>query len=228
MAYLSSSEKRTQFERKVKQNFLKTKSGLSIFGKVWHYAKPYRIYMFLTLLTDLVASITEIFIPIFMGYAINCAVGKGLVDFGGITTNLLLMLLMVVLTAVFNYLSTLAVNMFAYKSSYRFRELFFKKINSVPLNFIDTNSHGDLLSRMVNDIDLVTDGFLESIASLLSGLTTIIGTIVAMYLLNFKMATIILVLTPMSIIIALIIVKKSKRFFKMEVQTEGELSGYLE
>ena len=81
---------------------------------------------------------------------------------------------------------------------------------------------------MVNDIDLICDGFLESIASLISGMMTIIGTIIAMYLLNVKMATIILVLTPMSIFIAWYIVVKSKKYFKMEVQTQGELSGFLE
>lgn len=81
---------------------------------------------------------------------------------------------------------------------------------------------------MVNDIDLICDGFLESIASLISGMMTIIGTIIAMYLLNVKMATIILVLTPMSIFIAWYIVAKSKKYFKMEVQTQGELSGFLE
>ncbi|MBQ7579348.1 MAG: ABC transporter ATP-binding protein, partial [Clostridia bacterium] len=228
MARLSYNEIKQQKARENKRKYLSNKGSLKTIKKVWHYARPYRIFMYLTLLTDLIASITEIFIPIFMGKAINCAVGAGLVDFKGITINLVLMLIMVLLTAIFNYLSTLCVNAFAYKTSFRFRELFFKKMNTVPLNYIDTNSHGDLLSRMVNDIDLVCDGFLESIASLLSGLTTIIGTIVAMYILNFKMATIILVLTPMSIVIAWIIVKKSKKYFKMEVQTEGQLSGYLE
>ena len=228
MARLSYNEVREKQSRENKKRYLSQKGAFKTVRKVWHYARPYRYYMFLTLLTDLIASITEIFIPIFMGKAINCAVGPGLVDFGGITINLLLMLIMVVLTALFYYLSSLCVNAFAFKTSFRFRELFFKKMNTVPLNYIDTNSHGDLLSRMVNDIDLVCDGFLESIASLLSGLTTIIGTIIAMYILNFKMATIILVLTPLSIVIAFIIVKRSKKYFRMEVQNEGLISGYLE
>lgn len=228
MARLSLSQERDKLSKERRAKYLSKKANFSTFRKVWHYAAPNRGYMYLTFIFDLLNSLAELLIPIFMGYAINCAVGAGRVDFNGLTINVLIMLGLVLVAALFNWLGSLTINAFAYKASYTFRDLFFKKINSVPLNFIDTNSHGDLLSRMVNDIDLICDGFLESIASLISGMMTIIGTIIAMYLLNVKMATIILVLTPMSIFIAWYIVAKSKKYFKMEVQTQGELSGFLE
>ena len=228
MARLSLSQERDRLSKESRAKYLSKKANFSTFRKVWHYAAPNRRYMYLTFIFDLLNSLAELLIPIFMGYAINCAVGAGRVDFNGLTINVLIMLGLVLVAALFNWLGSLTINAFAYKASYTFRDLFFKKINSVPLNFIDTNSHGDLLSRMVNDIDLFCDGFLESIASLISGMMTIIGTIIAMYLLNVKMATIILVLTPMSIFIAWYIVAKSKKYFKMEVQTQGELSGFLE
>lgn len=228
MARLSLSQERDKLSKERRAKYLSKKANFSTFRKVWHYAAPNRRYMYLTFIFDLLNSLAELLIPIFMGYAINCAVGAGRVDFNGLTINVLIMLGLVLVAALFNWLGSLTINAFAYKASYTFRDLFFKKINSVPLNFIDTNSHGDLLSRMVNDIDLICDGFLESIASLISGMMTIIGTIIAMYLLNVKMATIILVLTPMSIFIAWYIVAKSKKYFKMEVQTQGELSGFLE
>lgn len=228
MARLSLSQERDKLSKERRAKYLSKKANFSTFRKVWHYAAPNRGYMYLTFIFDLLNSLAELLIPIFMGYAINCAVGAGRVDFNGLTINVLIMLGLVLVAALFNWLGSLTINAFAYKASYTFRDLFFKKINSVPLNFIDTNSHGDLLSRMVNDIDLICDGFLESIASLISGMMTIIGTIIAMYLLNVKMATIILVLTPMSIFIAWYIVVKSKKYFKMEVQTQGELSGFLE
>ena len=228
MARLSLSQERDRLSKERRAKYLSKKANFSTFRKVWHYAAPNRGYMYLTFIFDLLNSLAERLSPIFMGYAINCAVGAGRVDFSGLTINVLIMLGLVLVAALFNWLGSLTINAFAYKASYTFRDLFFKKINSVPLNFIDTNSHGDLLSRMVNDIDLICDGFLESIASLISGMMTIIGTIIAMYLLNVKMATIILVLTPMSIFIAWYIVAKSKKYFKMEVQTQGELSGFLE
>ena len=228
MVRLSLRQERDKLSKERRAKYLSKKANFSTFRKVWHYAAPNRGYMYLTFIFDLLNSLAELLIPIFMGYAINCAVGAGRVDFNGLTINVLIMLGLVLVAALFNWLGSLTINAFAYKASYTFRDLFFKKINSVPLNFIDTNSHGDLLSRMVNDIDLICDGFLESIASLISGMMTIIGTIIAMYLLNVKMATIILVLTPMSIFIAWYIVAKSKKYFKMEVQTQGELSGFLE
>ena len=228
MARLSLSQERDRLSKERRAKYLSKKANFSTFRKVWHYAAPNRGYMYLTFIFDLLNSLAELLIPIFMGYAINCAVGAGRVDFSGLTIYVLIMLGLVLVAALFNWLGSLTINAFAYKASYTFRDLFFKKINSVPLNFIDTNSHGDLLSRMVNDIDLICDGFLESIASLISGMMTIIGTIIAMYLLNVKMATIILILTPMSIFIAWYIVAKSKKYFKMEVQTQGELSGFLE
>ena len=224
----SLKNKKERQAREQKAKYMSRKVNFSTFRKVWHYARPYRKYMYLTFLFDMINAVCELLVPIFMGYAINCAVGQGNVDFNGILVNLSIMLVTVLVGSLFNWLGSLTVNAFAYKASYLFRDLFFKKINTVPLNFIDTNSHGDLLSRMVNDISLVCDGFLASVASVITGVLSIIGTIVAMYLLNFKMATIILVLTPMSIFIAWYIVKKSKKYFKMEVQTQGDLSGYLE
>ena len=164
MARLSLSQERDKLSKERRAKYLSKKADFSTFRKVWHYAAPNRGYMYLTFIFDLLNSLAELLIPIFMGYAINCAVGAGRVDFNGLTINVLIMLGLVLVAALFNWLGSLTINAFAYKASYTFRDLFFKKINSVPLNFIDTNSHGDLLSRMVNDIDLICDGFLESIA----------------------------------------------------------------
>ena len=86
----------------------------------------------------------------------------------------------------------------------------FEKLQNLPINYIDTTSHGDLISRMINDIDIMTDGFLESFATALSGFTTIIGTLIAMFVLNIKLSLIILFITPLSIITSAIIVKNSK------------------
>ena len=163
-----------------------------------------------------------------MGKAIGAAIGVNNVNFNAILTYSILMLICVIISSIFNALGSLTINAYNYKASYKIRDLLFKKINSVPLSFIDASSHGDLLSRMVNDIDVMTDGFLESFAAVLSGAMSIIGTLVSMLILNVQLALIIIILTPLSLIISLYIVKKSKKYFKMEVQTQGDLSGYLE
>ena len=138
------------------------------------------------------------------------------------------MLACIIIAAIFNALGTITINAYNYKATYKIRDLLFKKINTLPLSYIDTTSHGDLLSRMINDIDVMTDGFLESFAAVISGIVSIVGTLVSMLILNVQLALIIIILTPMSLLISLYIVKKSKKYFQLEVQTQGDLSGYLE
>lgn len=226
--HLSSSKIRTRETRKFKSSYLKGKSAFNVIKKVFKYAHQYRIYLYLTFLFDILNTVAEVFVPIFMGKAIGAAVGPGNVDFHLITIYSLAMIGTVFIASLFNVLGSLTINAYEYKATYKIRDLLFKKINHLPLSYIDTTSHGDLLSRMVNDIDVMTDGFLESFAALISGIGSLVGTIVAMLVLNVKLALIVMVLTPMSLLITLYIVKKSKKYFKMEVQTQGDLSGYLE
>lgn len=227
-SHLSSKNVRTRETRKFKSRYLKGKSAFAIVKKVFQYAHQYRIYLYLTFLFDLLNTVAEVFVPIFLGKAIGAAIGPGNVDFHMITVYSFAMIGTVFVAALFNVLGSLTINSYNYKATYKIRDLLFKKINSLPLSYIDTTSHGDLLSRMVNDIDVMTDGFLESFAALISGIGSLVGTIVAMLALNVKLALIVIVLTPMSLLITLYIVKKSKKYFKLEVQTQGDLSGYLE
>lgn len=227
-SHLSSSGVRTRETRKFKSKYLKGKSSFNIIKKVFKYAHQYRIYLYLTFLFDALNTVAEVFVPIFLGKAIGAAIGPGNVDFHLITVYSIAMIVTVFIASLFNVLGSLTINAYNYKATYKIRDLLFKKINHLPLSYIDTTSHGDLLSRMVNDIDVMTDGFLESFASLISGIGSLIGTIIAMLILNVKLALIIMILTPMSLLITLYIVKKSKKYFKLEVQTQGDLSGYLE
>lgn len=225
---VSSADVRTRETRKFKTRYLKGKNAFQIVKKVFKYAHQYRIYLYLTFLFDLINSVAEVFVPIFLGKAIGAAIGPGNVDFHLITVYSFAMIGTVFIAALFNVLGSLTINSYNYKATYKIRDLLFKKINSLPLSFIDTTSHGDLLSRMVNDVDVMTDGFLESFAALISGVVSLLGTLVAMLVLNIKLAVIIIVLTPLSLLITMYIVKKSKKYFKLEVKTQGDLAGYLE
>lgn len=225
---LSSQDVRTKETRKFKARYLKNKNAFEIIKKVFKYAKPYQHYLYLTIIFDILNAVAEIMVPIFLGKAIGVAVGPGNVDFEKITLYSFIMLGFVLMASLFNFLGSICINAYNYKATYKIRDLLFKKINTLPLSFIDTSSHGDLLSRMINDIDVMTDGFLESFAAVLSGLVSIIGTLITMLILNVQLALIIIILTPLSILTSWYIVKKSKKYFKMEVQTQGDLSGYIE
>ena len=160
--YLSSNEVKEQEIKKAQNKYLKRKNTFSIIGKVFKYAKPYRHYLYLTFIFDLINSIAELLVPIYLGKAIGAAIGPGNVSFNTVITYSLIMLGCIIIAAIFNALGSLTINAYNFKATYKIRDLLFKKINTLPLSYIDKTSHGDLLSRMVNDIDVMTDGFLES------------------------------------------------------------------
>ena len=225
---LSSSEMRNKHTNKAKQKYHKNKGAFSVLKKVFYYAKDYRWYLYAALVLDILYTVCAIMIPIYIGKCINCIIGIGNVNFNELFKNILIFAAFIAGSGLTNFLQQLCLSNYNYKGTYKIRDLLFEKIQNVPISYIDTTSHGDLISRMVNDIDVMTDGFLESFASTLSGITTIIGTLFMMLILNVKIALVIIILTPLSLLISFIIVKKSKKYVKKEVELQGDISGYLE
>ncbi len=225
---LSSGEMRDDFTKKAKQKYQNKNSAFRILKKVFFYAKEYRIFLYIALFMDVVNTVCNIMMPIFVGKCINCIVSKGNVDFTSLYKNIIIVAAFAIGAAISYFSQKLCLSHYNYKGTFKIRDLLFEKFQNVPISYIDTTSHGDLISRMINDIDMMTDGFLESFAVTLSGLTSIIGTLIAMLMLNLKLSAIIILITPISILISLIIVKKSKKFVKQEVSLQGDLSGYLE
>ena len=211
---------------------LKTKVGLKnslkITKKVLKYGKNYRIYLILALIGVFVGTFFELSAPIYSGRAIKNIISQNNVNFSAMADNLLIFSLCILLNSTFTWLTNWATNIYCYKANNHIRKLFFEKLNSVPLKFIDNNSHGDLLSRMINDVELLTDGILEGISSVTNGIVTIIGTLIFMFSLNISLALIITLITPISLVVSLFIAKKSYKLFAMQAKGAGELNGYLE
>jgi len=223
------NEIKTRQAKEVRLKYFKgSNKKWGVLRKVFHYAKPQRKYLYLSLIFNVIQTVSELLVPIFMGFAINCIVGPGQVDFIGMWEWSAFMVGSALFASLFNWLSELTINTFSYKATYYIRALFFTKMNTLPLNYIDTSSHGDLLSRMVNDIDTITDGFLESTASFISGIITVIGTIIAMFLLNITLAIVVVAITPISLLIMWYIVAKAQKLFTKELNTQGNISGFLE
>lgn len=225
---LSSEEMREKHVSKFKQRYQKRKTSFNVIKKVFTYAKEYRWYFYLALFLDIIYTLCTVLIPIYTGYSINCIISKGNVNFNELYKNISIIGGLAVLSGLTNFSQQVCLAKFNYKGTYKIRDLLFEKLQKVPISFIDNSSHGDLISRMVNDIDVMTDGFLQSLATALSGITTIIGTLIAMFMLNIKLSIVIVILTPMSIIISSIIVKKSKKYVQKEIEKQGDISGYLE
>lgn len=203
----------------------------SIFGqikKVLAFGKPYHAYLYLSVLGVFLSTIFDLLIPVFIGKSIDAIVGQNMVNFDLLRENILLLVLFVWLSAIFTFMANYFSNVYCFKSSSRMRKLIFSKFNTVPLKFIDGNQHGDLLSRMINDVDLLTDGYLEGISSITNGIITIVGTLIFMFVLNVTLAIVVMLVTPISLIICTYIAKKSYKLFAEQARSEGELNGFLE
>ena len=225
---LSRDDARENYTSKMKQRYGKNRGFFAIIKKVFVYAKDYRFLLYAALLLDIIYTVALVYLPVYIGKSINCIVSAGNVDFDSLFSYVMVIGALSFVASLTNFLQQLALATYNYKGTFKIRDLLFEKFQKLPISFIDTSSHGDLISRMINDIDIMTDGFLESFATALSGLTTIIGTIIAMLLLNIKLALIVILLTPMSFVVSLIIVRKSRKYIKKEIDMQGEISGFLE
>lgn len=225
---LSFNDLKEKEHQKAKQKYNKNRGYFSIIKKVLYYARDYRWYIYIALLMDIVFTLCNIFLPIFVGHCINCIIGVGNVNFVALYKNMIYVALLAIGSASSYYIQNFCLAQYNYKGTFKIRDLLFEKLQNLPISYIDSTSHGDFISRMINDIDIMTDGFLVSFAAALSGLTSIIGTLIAMFVININLALVIVLLTPMSLLISAIIVKKSKKYVKKEVELQGDISGYLE
>lgn len=196
--------------------------------KVIGFGKPFHIYLYLSILGVFVSTLCDLLTPVFLGKTIDAIIGVGEVNFQLLKTNLTYLILTVLISAVFTFVANYFSNVYCFKSSSAMRQIIFKKFNNVPLKFLDSNQHGDLLSRMINDIDLLTDGYLEGISSITNGIITIVGTLIFMFVLNVPLALVVTFITPISLFICMYIAKKSYKLFAEQARNEGELNGFLE
>lgn len=207
---------------------VKFKKAFQTIGKTLKYGKPYHKYLYLAILAIIISTIFELLVPIYIGKCIDNIIGIGNVDFNNLWQTALVLVGFIIISALFSWLTNYWTNLYCFKSAEYLRTIFFNKINSVPLKFIDTNQHGDLLSRMINDVDILTDGILQGLSSIINGIVTIIGTLVCMFILNVPMALVVAFITPLSLFLSLYIAKKAYKMFAAQAKNEGEINGYLE
>ncbi len=195
--------------------------------RIFKYLKPNKWYLILSLFFALINSVFEIFIPVIIGRGIDCIVGPGNVDFAGIGKYVILLTLCIAGFAVCKWLTGKFANTLSYKIERLMHIEIFNKFNKVPLKYVDNSSHGDLQSRMVNDVDNITDGFVLGLTTFFDCITTIIFTVVFMYLIHPIIATAIVLLTPISILVSFFIAKRTNKLFKKEAKALGDMSGTI-
>lgn len=192
------------------------------------FCKPYLKYLFMALMFSALQIIFTLLIPVFIGQAVNHIIGKGLVDFDLLVWKIILIAGSVGIAEIFDWLVVRTSNMMTYSITKDLRTQLFSKYSTLPLRYIDSHAHGDLMSRMINDIDLIGDGLLQGFTHLFSGVATIVGTIGFMLYINVPIAMIVIILTPLSLVVATVIANKTYKFFQEQLALRGELSGYVE
>lgn len=207
---------------------VRIKNSIKTIKKVLVFGRPYNAFLYSALFFVMVSNVFELLIPIYIGKCIDKVVGIGNVAFKPLLKTALILIVLVLASALFNWLANIFTNKYYFKTTARMREAFFDKMNKVPLGFIDTNKHGDLLSRMINDVDILADGIAEGLSTILNGVSIIIGTIISMLLLNVPLALIVIILTPLSLVASLLIAQKSYKLFAGKAKQEGEVNAYLE
>ncbi len=210
----------------MKQN--KLKGIMPTIKKVITYAKPHKVYFFLSLISAFIAIGLNMFVPVILGWAIDCVIGAGMVNFARLGKILIAIGVVAVVSATFEWFEVYFENILTNRTAQSMRDKCFEKINRMPLKYIDNNPHGDIMSTIINDIENVTDGFLSGFKSILSGVVTIASVIIFMLTINIPMAIIVIVLAPLSLLISLYITKKSKKLYNERVNKVGEISAHSE
>ena len=192
------------------------------------FCRPYLKYLYMALSFSACQIIFTLLTPVLIGQAIDQIIGVGNVQFHALIYRMLWIALCVLCNALFTWLLMRISNKMTYSIINDLRHHLFAKYSSLPLSYIDSHAHGDLMSRMINDIDLIGDGLLQGFTHLFSGIATILGTIGFMLYINISIAFIVIILTPLSLVVATVIANKTYKFFKEQLSIRGELSGYVE
>ncbi|MEG2672981.1 MAG: ABC transporter ATP-binding protein [Ruthenibacterium sp.] len=195
--------------------------------RILEHMKPYRTSFVLACMAALATVFCTLLCPVLIGRAIDCIVGMGKVDFASVTRYLLYLIVTVLLAAVTQWGMGVSTRKISALAARDMREEAFANLNRTPLQYVDSHAHGDIISRMVNDADLVADGILQGLTQLLPGVCTILGTLCVMAVLNPLIALVVLGATPISIVFARFITKRTTTFFKQQAAAQGKLSGFV-
>ena len=200
----------------------------STLKKVFSYIGKYKYFLILSMIFAAVTVGLTLYAPILIGKAIDCIVGKGDVDFVLMKSILIKIAIIVVTTALVSWLMNVCNNKITYNVSRDLRKKAFDKIEILPFSYIDTHSKGDIVSRVITDVDQLSDGLLMGFTQFFTGVITIIGTLAFMLSVNVFITFVVVVVTPLSFFIAKFIAKKTFNMFSLQSKTRGEQTAFID
>lgn len=197
------------------------------FIKTLHLIKPYILLVLLSIICSFISVCGQLLIPFFCGKAIDYMLGEGRVSFDGVLNVIAVIGAVMILSALSQHLSALCNNKVTYCVCRDLRNSLSDKLNSLPVSYLDKHPSGDLVSRMITDVDTFADGLLMGFTQLFTGVITIAATLSVMLYLNGFVALTVLVLTPFSIFVAKFITSKTHRFFTEQAKIRGEQTALI-
>lgn len=203
-------------------------SKKNIVKKVLDYIGKYRIILLLSILLAAFTVAFTLYLPILSGRAIDCILGPGSVDFGGLTAIMKRMGVVIALTAVVQWCMNVCNNKITYQVIRDVREEAFEKIQVLPLKYIDGHSYGDIVSRVIADVDQFADGLLMGFTQLFTGVITILGTLGFMLSINVGITLLVVILTPLSLFVAKFIATRTHDMFLLQSETRGEQTALID
>ena len=196
--------------------------------KVLRYLGKYRIYLVFTILLAALTVALTLYVPKLTGAAVDDIVGPGQVNFSGVIQILVKIGVSIAITAFAQWLMNICNNKMTYQIVQDVRNEAFKKIEILPLKYIDGHPYGEIVSRVIADVDQFADGLLMGFTQLFTGVATIIGTLVFMLSVNVKITLVVVIITPISFFVAGFIAKRTYTMFKLQSETRAEQTGLID
>ena len=200
----------------------------STLRKVLRYIRRYWGYLGASIILAAVTVALTLYLPILIGQAVDRIVGKGAVDFAGIFVILRKMAVIIGLTAVAQWVMNACNNKITYNVIRDIRTEAFDKIEKLPLKYLDAHSYGEIVSRVIADVDQFADGLLMGFTQFFTGIVTIFGTLIFMLTISVRITVAVVVITPVSLFVASFIAKKTFSMFKLQSETRGEQTAFIE
>lgn len=205
----------------------KKKSQSTTLKKVLKYIERYKWYLILSLLFAVVTVAATLYIPVLTGDAIDYIIDKGKVDFSAVFEIIIKITIIMAAAALAQWLMNVCNNKITYEVIQDIRREAFAKIEILPLKFIDGHSHGELVSRVIADVDQFADGLLMGFSQLFTGVITILGTLLFMLSINVKITLVVVIITPVSLFVASFIAKRTYTMFHLQSSIRGEQTALI-
>lgn len=199
-----------------------------VLKKVGAYVGRYKIYLALSMLLAVVSVAGTLYVPVLIGRVIDFIIGKGLVDFKAIIPILVEICVIIGIVALAQWLMNVCNNKITFNVVRDMRDRAFSKIETLPLSYIDSHKTGDIVSRVIADVDQFADGLLMGFTQFFTGVITIVGTLCFMLSINIWITIVVVVVTPMSFLVAKFIAKKTYTMFKLQSETRGKQTAFID